>query len=211
MSIYLLLKTLTKLENLWQDSRINNSDMNYISNPHPSQSPNFARKGLSNLLQLKNPSNIEASQHLKMILKRSRRCSPIISVDPEIQNSFSSKANDSVSFSDDDISDPSTDSETMSCFKGSLSPMRSLAEHNTYKSDLSVTKIKGLRKRQSVTIKLNENIQCVIHLNGREEQQMRKLKENYSLAKEEMEKLRVLVLRAKQGNGVDLRRRKRKF
>jgi hypothetical protein len=79
------------------------------------------------------------------------------------------------------------------------------------RSDLSVTKVKSLRRRQSVTIKLNENIQCVIHLNGREEQQMRRLKENYSLSKEEMEKLRVLVVRAKQGNAVDLRRRGRNF
>ena len=147
-------------------------------------------------------SHLDGSENLKLLLQRSRKFSNMPAKHMEIHNSFSSKCNDSISFSNDDISDPSTDSETMSCFKGSTSPLRTYL-NSTRRSDLSTTKIKPLQRRQTLTVGLNENLQCVIRLNGREDQQIDKLVERYNLSNRETKKLRQLVVKAGQGSRID--------
>ena len=192
--------------NLWKDSRIQTE---LISGKKHNHSTSFARKGLSDLLNLKNSQKnvtksaqisprISGTTNLRALLhKPARQVTPNI---PEINNSFSSKNHDSLSLSDE-ISDPSSDSETMSCFRGSIS--RHNFSTKTRKSGLSTTQIKPLISRPSITVMLNENLQCVIQLNGDEMGQISRLTKRYNLSVNERRKLTTLVEQARKGGRLD--------
>ena len=146
--------------------------------------------------------HLEGSENLKHLLRRSRAFSPMIPVNREIHNSYSSDGNNSFSTSNEEISDPSSDSETMSCFRGSTSPIRQYSSR-IRKSELSTTKVKLLQSKPSITVVLNENIQCVIKLNGKEMDQVKRLILRYNLSSAESRKLKRLVIGARKGNQID--------
>jgi hypothetical protein len=172
----------------------------------------FARRGLSDLLHMKtshrdedkpypNSPKIEGSGNLKALLHRPRHKAIGVSQNiNEINNSFSSKGNGSITLSDE-ISDPSSDSETMSCFRGSLS--RHGNSTSARRSNLSTTHIKRLRSQPRITVMLNENLQCVIKLDGAELQQIARLTKRYNLSISERKKLTTLVEKANRGGRLD--------
>lgn len=177
------------------------------------QSSNFARQGMKHLLEMKGTSQtnsaprvevggrLEGSQNLKALLKRSRGLPPLLGVGADIQDSYSSNVPDSDSGSGD-ISDPSSDSETLSCFRGSLSPGANFT--SAQRSDFSATKVKTLQMRPSITVMLNDTLQCVIRLDGSEARQVASLAERYHLSRSEAAKLDKLVQLAIRGGRIDL-------
>lgn len=100
-----------------------------------------------------------------------------------------------------DISDPSSDSETMSCFRGSMSPSANFT--SARRSNMSTTYVKTLQMRPSITVMLNDNLQCVIKLDGTELGQVEHLVRRYNLSTRESAKLEKLVRRAVRGGRID--------